>query len=286
MPDLFADGKTVTIVTIGPDEAAALLLGNEGNRPIQRRTVDRYVRQMHEGRWKFVGDPLRTDRNGHLIDGQHRLTAVIESGTTHKFLMLVGADRQEQTVMDVGAPRRAGQQFIMNGWKNGPVASAIARMSIRWEYQDLTANMLVPTLDEQVQWAHDPSKGNPALLEEACVLSRRIYDGCRIPQQSGGTVVHRLLVAADMEGVLLRDQVEEFVEALYHGADLAPDDPALVLRNYAQRMRYIEKRMTPMRWMWILLRTWRGWSTDERFTKIQMPKGGISEGEHLQYDRF
>lgn len=68
-------------ITITPTLALEWLEQNTKNRPKRPKKVREYARDMKSGKWKLSGDTIKFDRNGVLLDGQHRLMAVIESDT-------------------------------------------------------------------------------------------------------------------------------------------------------------------------------------------------------------
>lgn len=49
------------------------------------RVVTRYARDMAAGRWVMNGEPLILDPEGNLLDGRHRLAAVIEARVAVRF---------------------------------------------------------------------------------------------------------------------------------------------------------------------------------------------------------
>ena len=51
------------------------------NRNISDMLVLKYAVAMLDGDWHNIGDPIRLDERGRLTDGQHRLSAVVESDT-------------------------------------------------------------------------------------------------------------------------------------------------------------------------------------------------------------
>ena len=66
----------VEIETITPAKAAEYLKFNRSNRRVIYRRVDFYVKQMEKNQWKLTGDSIKFNGQ-NLIDGQHRLEAVI-----------------------------------------------------------------------------------------------------------------------------------------------------------------------------------------------------------------
>ena len=68
------------MVLITPEIAKELLKLNVSNRPLNQVTVDWYARQMINGQWTISGQTISISDKNTLIDGQHRLAAVVKSG--------------------------------------------------------------------------------------------------------------------------------------------------------------------------------------------------------------
>lgn len=97
---------TMTHRHITPRIAKTMLSHNTGNRPLRKAVVQRYATDMENGDWQDNGDPIRFDTNGRLIDGQHRLEAVILSDTPIDAWVLRGLKPETQKTMDQAAPVR------------------------------------------------------------------------------------------------------------------------------------------------------------------------------------
>ena len=73
---------------ISPKQAEAWLSHNTGNRPLNESLVAEYARKMESGEWKEKGGaPIWVTEDGELVNGQHRLSAVIRVG--HPVLLKV-----------------------------------------------------------------------------------------------------------------------------------------------------------------------------------------------------
>ncbi len=102
-------GITVSIDEISPAKAAQMLdTINIGNRKITKTRVDQYKRDLLNGDWLFNGDAIRIDEHGVLIDGQHRLTAVAQSGVFCEFLIIRGIKSKHKHTIDTGKGRTGG----------------------------------------------------------------------------------------------------------------------------------------------------------------------------------
>lgn len=82
-------GKTtaygaIFAVHLDRELARELLSYNAGfQRNKRSASVARYLEDMDAGQWVNVGDPIRLDTDGRLIDGQHRLTAIVTAKEDH-----------------------------------------------------------------------------------------------------------------------------------------------------------------------------------------------------------
>ncbi len=77
------------IVDVTPELAASWLDGTEVDRPVQERHVEQLATEMTAGRWQLTHRGIAFDINKKLIDGRHRLLAVIRSGKTVPMLVIV-----------------------------------------------------------------------------------------------------------------------------------------------------------------------------------------------------
>lgn len=71
---------------IGPDQAKALLDKlHPMQRSVTRRAVAEYAETMKAGLWTLSPHGIVIDSEGRLVDGQHRMLAVVKSGVTCEF---------------------------------------------------------------------------------------------------------------------------------------------------------------------------------------------------------
>jgi hypothetical protein len=78
---------------------------------------------------------LAFDTDGNLIDGQHRLLAVIESGQSQFMLVVRNVPKSVQEVIDAGAARSGADALKLSGRvdSNHPAVAAAARIAILWD---------------------------------------------------------------------------------------------------------------------------------------------------------
>ena len=81
---------TSGIVEVTPETAAQWLKGNTQNRPINEEKVAEYAEKMRLGTWRSGrGMPIIRRSDGRLINGQHRLYAIIRAGVAVRLRVAV-----------------------------------------------------------------------------------------------------------------------------------------------------------------------------------------------------
>lgn len=114
--------------------AAAWLEGNTHNRKLREQHVDMLAGAMLRGEWKMNGDAIRFDTEGTLLDGQHRLWAVIKASTekpdiTIDTVVIFNLPTETQETMDTGARRSLADILSLRGEKStANLAATIQRV--------------------------------------------------------------------------------------------------------------------------------------------------------------
>jgi len=103
---------------ISPDVAKELLTLEKSNRKRKLGAVKTYAGYMSKGKWKLNPDPIKFDSDSHLIDGGHRLSAVIESKMPSPFIICCGTSPETRKVMDQGVPRTVIDILSIEGYQN------------------------------------------------------------------------------------------------------------------------------------------------------------------------
>lgn len=106
-----------TLVT--PEIARGYLSKNKNNRPVKKPNVLRLANEMKNGLWKEdTGEMIKISKSGNVLDGQHRLMAVIESGVSVFIHFAFGLEDDIFSVLDTGSLRNASDSFYVSGVKN------------------------------------------------------------------------------------------------------------------------------------------------------------------------
>ena len=253
-----AKGVEWAVEQVGPEEARAWLdpAVNRGNRNIVQDHVEAIARDIREGRWLLNVQPICFTQDGRLLNGQHRLKAVLEAGEPIEVLVMRGVpeaafatyDLQARRSPEIGDLLPAGTRGAAHFGDINVLNAAAAIMwreevapRIRATRQDERMKNLRPTASE----IRELILSNPGLLEQ-----RRWAR--RVPQ------LLRTSWAMWLAYWILRDDAElgpVFLERLESGADLPAGHVILKLRR--KLMGYREKRVAPSQAKDAVLEAWR-----------------------------
>lgn len=82
----------VNVELITPEIAKKLLEKNHSNRKLRKMVVDTYAEDIKDGRWELTHQGIAFDKNGDLVDGQHRLSAIVQAGIAVPMVVAEGVD--------------------------------------------------------------------------------------------------------------------------------------------------------------------------------------------------
>lgn len=115
----------VKLETITPDMARYWLEENRRNRPVKDMVVRRYAEAIKADQWEVNGGTIKFASNGDLLDGQHRLRAVIQSGIAIQSYIIRDLPHKVFDIIDTGANRSISDVLALEGEENchglGPV---------------------------------------------------------------------------------------------------------------------------------------------------------------------
>ena len=84
---------------------------------------------MAKGNWLLTGDTIKIDTNYRLLDGQHRLLAVIKSGAIIETCVAHHVESGGRFI-DRGRPRKLSNYLAHEGVKHASIVAAAARLHV------------------------------------------------------------------------------------------------------------------------------------------------------------
>ena len=125
--------QTARFVVVTPAMATEWLGKNHKNRRPRSGKAVRYARDIKAGNWLVTGESIKFDWNDVLIDGQHRLMAILQTGVAIHVLVVWGLDPRVKDVLDTGATRTSADMLLLNGKQNTAVIAAAAKLCLNWQ---------------------------------------------------------------------------------------------------------------------------------------------------------
>lgn len=77
------------LMLVTPQLAQSWLNDNAHNRTINEERITVLCRKIEAGEWNEKGNPIEVTDTGHLINGQHRLTAIVRTSTAVRMRVLL-----------------------------------------------------------------------------------------------------------------------------------------------------------------------------------------------------
>jgi hypothetical protein len=202
-------------LTITPDIARKWLAQNTAsNRKVAKRTVEAYAREMRAGRWQLTHQGIAFNRSGELIDGQHRLSAVIMADTPIESYVYTGLPLEYNAPIDQGYNRRIDQILGISSRK-GSVARTLYA---------LENNMIHSSFRSSVGVIEDVVTRNDEIINELTDAAPSKF--------VGAPVLGALAYAYPIHP----GKVLSFAKQLHTGELLERGDPAHAMRNWMIRV--------------------------------------------------
>lgn len=106
------------VLSVSPELAAQWLTLNTNNRPLSKNAVQQLAAQIQRGEWQLTHQGIAFDEDDVLIDGQHRLAAVVKASRAVPMTVTHGVPRTAFTVMDTGRKRTGRDALALVGEAN------------------------------------------------------------------------------------------------------------------------------------------------------------------------
>jgi hypothetical protein len=224
------------IETITPAAADAMLDASVGS--VQRRMmvthVARLAAAMKRGEWRVTHQGIAIGSDGRIIDGQHRLAAIVRAGIPVEIMVMRDADPELFHVIDTGRGRSAGHILQIAGYPNAIALSTAIRLALTYDIvagttTTWTADVVRTSLSNDLILAVAGSPRGELLagsLNEAIVIADGVdRSGSRIPLAVAIAVIRER--TPEHAAAL-----EEFLDRAGSGSMLPTGSPILALRRW------------------------------------------------------
>lgn len=247
----------ITTTTVTPELAEKLLAGNVNNRRLDTNRVRKYAHEIRSGQWKTTGDTIKIGSKGRVLDGQHRLAAIVEAKTPVTVALATGVDDDVFDVLDTGKSRTAGDVLRIAGVKSASVTGTVAKMLI--------------LLDAGID-PNDSHAGGLVSRTDILKFALANQDDLLAAVQRGNTLYNRVggnwsawATFSFVTGKVDPEGLEEFTDGVVSGAGLAQGDPRLALRNHLAARKPGDRVMSATTYQLV----YNAWAQNRRMSKIK-----------------
>lgn len=261
---------TTEIKTITLSIAEGILSRNTRNRKISATKLNIVKRSLERGEWVVNGEAIKIASDGTLLDGQHRLTACVETGITFQTLVISGLPAETQTTMDTGKSRTLANVLEIDGYQNSSaLASTVAAIirSERWGNKAalrLGGSAYPVTNGEAMQRLKD----EPPLVELQDQV--RGITAIGLPNKAA-TLLYYQLSAIDQE------DADYFFEHLITGSNLEKGNPILTLRELLLKNKSERNRINDQSYLGALvIKAWNKYRDGEPAKVLRFTPGGAN----------
>jgi hypothetical protein len=254
------------VQTITPARAAEWLEANTTNRPLSRPAVRSFAEAMRRGEWLVTHQGIAFDVNGVLVDGQHRLAAIIEADLPVELTVFTDVAEGTFDVLDTGKRRTAADVLAIEGEKNSTMLAAMVRTV--WLYHnrpDLTwtGGAAAVSNHQIVQTLEDNPK-----LRDLLGLGEQIATATGMIKSAAGAASYLV------ERANRRADLTPWYEGIIDGAGLRKGDPRLQFRrvmfNMARRQTGQPLRRRDTReHLALYLKAFNAWQTDDTLSQLR-----------------
>lgn len=265
------DGSVrVTFEVITPEIAEKYLERNTNNRSLAKTTAETYTSDMVKNRWWLNTDAIGFDSNGALMNGQHRLQAVLDSKKAVEMMVVYGLDPMARATVDTQRKRSVADELRMRGVANNNQLAAAVRL--RMAYMNNSVGMpheYRPSHQDVIQFAELWEDE----MQHAVARGRQVQSRLRL-SLTAYICAYSLFVGFNPE------LADEYYDKLSTGANL--EGTMLAVSRRLESMMQDTAKLPNHYVLYILIRGWNALRTGEVITKIQLPSGNITGPRMIQ----
>lgn len=238
--------------TITPNKAKAFLEKNKSNRPINKFNLGRIELEMKRNNFELTGESIKFAEDGTLLDGQHRLLAIVNTGKEQKMLVVRGLENEAFKYIDTGRVRTAGDVLGIMGIANSTRYASMAKFIINFKKSLFTSV------------AQSSAKKRNSLVTNADVadfVSKNI-DQLKDSSQFGFNKANRLVSGNILSSIhfILRginsEQADDFCWKVANGENLTKDNPIYLLRQKLLNDIRSTRKMSKVERLALICKAW------------------------------
>lgn len=130
-------------MTITPDIAGDWLAKNTHNRKMSEQSAKDLAKVITEGQWVMNGESIIIGEDGVLVDGQHRLAAIVMANRAVESVVVFDAPPPAYETVDTGKRRNLADALYVRDEANPQLLANIAGW--QWRFDNNYMHTSVPS---------------------------------------------------------------------------------------------------------------------------------------------
>lgn len=239
------------LVDVDPETATGWLSSRRKNRNINAAHVAFLAEQMERGEFVVSGETVVFNDKGEVMDGQHRLSAVVKSGKIITMLVVWGVPDSYFEVLGQGKSRNATDALAIGDHKNAALLASVARLSLRYTDTGFVTKFVRPSIGQITKVIEQ----NPGMIS-SCHFIAGAREVRSLMPPSAGAFAHWKLAQVSSE-----DEATQFMLKIATPSGMESTDPRFALNRMLTnlKMRGNAFGSHPEQPVALVFKTWNLW---------------------------
>lgn len=234
------------------------------NRTFSLPVAAKYAQIMTEGRWLTTHQGIAFDEDGYMIDGYHRMRAIMMTGVPITMYVHPKCSFDTFSVLDSGYKRNAAQ-LMRVPYASTVAASARVIAAVKEGYGKGGSYAVYVNSIETDELLAIVEKW-PELITFA-PLTAVVHTACNVSR-----TMHTAVMAMASR-TKYADHIDPWLDGMATGAGFSITDPRLHLRNrWARDAGYLNSAWQRVNAFNLIVRAWNNYAQDREMQQLKAPR--------------
>lgn len=252
-------------VDVTPDLAREWLGYNTHNRRLRERVIRAYAADITAGAWRWNGESIKFAADGTLLDGQHRLAAIVAAETAVPMLVIRGLPKETQETIDGGAKRKFSDLLQLRGETSFVTLAAVTRRVSLWEMGVRRTGGNITTTNAQLLQTLEKYPD----LRDIALAAGAVARTCAL---NGSTIGLCMWLFTRLDS----EDSDFFFSRLADGQSLVSGDPVYELRRTAEASKSVRGERSEAYLIAITIKAWNAYRDGTKVGQLRFRPGGAN----------
>lgn len=258
---------TSAVMVISPKQARLWLEKNTMNRPINEGNLSFLTSEIQRNNFHITGESIKIAEDGTLLDGQHRLMAIVKSGMAVKMFVIQGLPKDSFKYMDTGRTRQASDVLAIEGIKNSSKMAALAKFVMSFSKNKF----------DNVYNKHDQKRSKITNADVSDFVNKN-HESLLDSYEYGFGHKKKLISGGYIAGLhyifkkINRAQADAFINDIVVGENLSKSSPAFILREKFITDSRNKRKMSNVEKLALVCKAWNLYRQNKTVVSLRWDK--------------